>query len=434
MSVETKVEDPADPAGDFSVYRNPLVSVTMASTFFLKLVSFLCIPFMTIYLSKNVDAPPYVIGVIVGLSQIGSLTAGFFSGVLADRVGKRLVLLVGLFGSALVFLLFFLTATFLKGSSAFPVVFGLLNACSGVMSAFFWPVTQVLMADSLPKERRPAVFRHRYVLTNFAVGIGPPVGAFLGIASARAAFVISGCSYLVFAVAFWRLTRGTGFGVSEVSEVSDSSGEASQRRSFGGALKVLGADRVFRGLTLSMILFTLAYCQIETNLSAIVSGGFADGVRFFSILLTVNAVAVIVLQPPATMISRRLSPRRTILLGNALFAVVCLLFPVAEFGKTGLVALVVLVSMAEVLVVPTVSVVADELAPPSMRGTYFGAATLRNLGLGAGPAAGGLVLASFDRGLLFVFMGLCGVAAWAVILFTLRENSGADTGPSPEPV
>ncbi|MFD6420680.1 MFS transporter [Streptomyces sp. NPDC060198] len=397
----------------------------MASTFFLKLVSFLCIPFMTIYLSKNVDAPPYVIGIIVGGSQLGSLTAGFFSGVLADRVGKRRVLLIGLFGSALVFLLFWTVATWFRGAALFPLAFGLLNACYGVMSAFFWPVTQVLMADSLPKERRPAVFRHRYVVTNFAVGVGPPAGAFLGVASARAAFVISGCSYLVFALAFWWLTRGTGFGASD---------RVAERRSFTGAIKVLGSDRVFRGLTVSMILFTLAYCQIDSNLSAIVNGSFSDGVRFFSVLLTVNAVAVIALQPPATMIAKRIGPRRTLLLGNAVFTVVCLLFSLVEFSKTGLVVLVVLVSAAEVLVVPTVSVVVDELAPPTMRATYFGAATLRNLGLGAGPAAGGLVLASFDRGLLFVFMGLCGAAAWAVVHFTLRENSDADTGPSPEPV
>ncbi|WP_100837655.1 MFS transporter [Kitasatospora fiedleri] len=411
--------------GDFAVYRTPLVSVTMASTFVLKLVSFLCIPFMTIYLSRTVDAPPYVIGAIVGLSQIGSLGAGFVSGVLADRVGKRRVLLVGLFGSSAVFLLFFLTATFLRATVAFPVLFALLNTGYGMMSAFFWPVTQVMMADSLPAERRPTVFRHRYVLTNCAVAIGPPVGAFLGIASARAAFVVSGSCYLAFSLAFWWLTRGTELGAATAP---------SERRSLGGALRVLGADRTFRGLTLSMVLFALAYCQIESNLSAVVSRGFADGVRFFSVLLTVNAVAVIALQPPATAIAKRLSPRRTIQLGNGLFAAVCLAFCFVEFSKAGLVALVVLVSMAEVLVVPTVSVVVDELAPPGLRGTYFGASTLRNLGLGVGPAAGGLVLAWADRSLLFAAMGLCALAAWAVIHLTLKENPGANPGPSPEPV
>nr|AGZ94395.1 major facilitator superfamil permease [Streptomyces sp. 31A4] len=412
-------------AGDFAVYRNPLVLVTMSGTFVLKLVSFLCIPFMTIYLSRNLDAPPYVIGLIVGLNQIGSLGAGFFSGVLADRVGRRRVLLIGQFGTALVFLLFFLTATFLRGSEAFAVLFGVLNTCFGVMSAFFWPVTQVLMADSLPKERRATVFRHRYVLTNCAVAVGPPAGAFLGIASDRAAFVISGFSYLAFALGFWWLTRNSAFARAD--------GRA-ERRSFTEALKVLGADRVFRGLTVSMILFALAYCQIETNLSTIVSGGFADGVRFFSVLLTVNAIAVIVLQPLATAIAKRIGARRTILLGNALFAPVCLLFFLTALGKAGLVALVVLVSLAEVLVVPTVSVVVDELAPADMRATYFGASTLRNLGLGAGPATGGLVLSAFGSGQLFVFMGLCGVAAWAVVHLTLKEIPVADPGPAPEPV
>lgn len=411
--------------GDFVVYRNPLVSVTMAGTFFLKLVAFLCVPFMTIYLSKNVDAPAYVIGIIVGLNQIGSLSAGFFSGVLADRVGKRRVLLVGLFGSSAVFLLYYLVSGLLQGSPALPVLFGVLNTCYGVMSAFFWPITQVLMADSLPKERRPVVFRHRYMLTNLAIGVGPPVGAFLGIASARAAFVISGSCFLVFAVSFWWLTRGTSFGRSD---------EPATRRSFLGAIKVLGADRMFRGLTLSMILFTLAYCQIESNLSVIVSRGFTDGVRFFSVLLTVNAVSVIVLQPVASFIAKRVGERRALLLGDALFTLVCLLFFFVGFGKAALVTLIVLISMAEVLVVPTASVVVDELAPDTMRATYFGAATLRNLGFGTGPAVGGLVLALFPSTVLFVFMGLCGVAAWTVVHFTLKEKSGADTGPSPEPV
>jgi predicted MFS family arabinose efflux permease len=263
------------------------------------------------------------------------------------------------------------------------------------------------------------------MLTNFAIGVGPPVGAFLGIASARAAFVISGGCYLAFAVSFWWLTRGTALGRSD---------EPSARRSFTGAIKVLGADRVFRGLTLSMILFTLAYCQIESNLSVLVSRGFTDGVRFFSVLLTVNAVSVIVLQPVASFIAKRVGERKAILLGDALFTLVCLLFFFVGFGKAALVTLVVLISMAEVLVVPTASVVVDDLAPDGMRATYFGAATLRNLGLGTGPAVGGLVLATFHSTVLFVFMGLCGVAAWTVVHLTLKEKPGADTGPSPEPV
>ncbi|MFF8383048.1 MFS transporter [Streptomyces kanasensis] len=435
MSGETRREK---RRRDFAAYRHPIVAVTMASTFFLKLVSYLCIPFMTIFLSRNADLPAHVIGLLVGLNQIGSLTAGFFSGVLADRIGRRRILLVGLFGTALVFGLLFAVATYLRQSVAFPVLFGVLNVSYGVMSAFFWPVTQVVMADSLPKEQRPVLFRHRYVLTNTAVAVGPPTGAFLGLASDRLAFVIAGACYLLFALAYAWLGRGTEYGAPvpppAASAPAAGAKAAGDRRSFTGALRVLAADRAFRSLTVSMILFTLAYCQIESNLSRIVSTRFPDGIRFFAVLLTVNAVAVIALQPLASRAAERLGPRRTLLAGNALFAVVCLLFPLTGSGRAALVALVVLISLAEVLVVPTVSVVVDELAPPDLRGTYFGAATLRNLGLGLGPAAGGLVLTLFPRELLFVFMGLCAAAAWAVIHFTLRENAGAHPGPAPEPV
>lgn len=408
----------------FNVYKNPVVLTTMTGTFLLKLVSFLCIPFMAIFLSKYTSLSAAIVGVLVGLNQVGSLAAGFVSGVLADRLGRRLILLVGLFGTAAIFLFFFLASATLGRSLLFTLVFAVLNISYGILSALFWPLTQVLMADTLPKEDRATVFRHRYALTNIAAGVGPPLGAFLGIASGRVAFVVSGACYLVFGVAFWWLTR---------IAVLRSGDSPSERRSFGGALRVLGADRAFRKLTLSMIIFGLGYVQVESTLSRVLTA-YPGGVELFSILLTVNALAVVLLQPVANLVLRRASAGWTVLAGNLMFALACLPFSYFGYGRIRLIALVVLISLAEVLIVPTASVLLDELAPPTLRATYFGASTLRNLGLGLGPSAGGLVLTWFGARGLFTFMGVCGLAATILVRPPAGKVSHADPDPAPEQI
>jgi MFS family permease len=395
-----------------AVYRQPLVSATLASTFFLKGVSYLCIPFMTLFLVKDTTLPPYAIGVLVGINQVGSLSAGFFGGVLADRIGRRRVLLIGLYVTALVFLGFFVIASTIRDSIAFAPLFGLLNVLYGVMSGFFWPVSQVMMAESLPQEDRAIVFRHRYVVTSFASGIGPPVGAFLGIASDRAAFVIAGLCYGAFASVFWLLTRN--------SEVVPSTTVADHR--LGEVARVLARDRTFTYLTLSMILFAVGFAQIATNLSRVVVHDYSHGIAFFSLLLTVNAVGIFALQPVATVFMRHVSPALGMAIGNLIFTAGCLLFPMHDFGKPGLVVLIVAISLAEVLVVPTASVIIDELAPPTMRGAYYGAATLRNLGLAVGPAAGGFVLGWFAPSTLYTFMGICGAAASLAAWLAFRSR------------
>jgi predicted MFS family arabinose efflux permease len=400
-------------AQTFRIYREPLVSATLASTFFLKGVSFLCIPFMTIFLVKDTTLPAYAIGILVGINQVGSLCSGFFGGVLADRIGKRRVLLIGLYVTAAVFFGFFVLASTMRGSIAFAPLFGLLNVLYGVMSAFFWPLSQVIMADSLPKEDRGIVFRHRYVVTSFASGVGPPVGAFLGIASDRAAFVVAGLCYAAFATVFWLLTRNL--------ELPSAAG--AERHGFGEAMRVLARDRTFTYLTLSMILFATAFAQIGTNLSRLVVHDYAHGLAFFSLLLTVNAIGIFALQPAATVFMRRVSPGQGMAIGNLILTAACLLFPAHDFGKAGLVGLIVAISVAEVLVVPTASVIVDELAPSSMRGAYYGAATLRNLGLAVGPAAGGFVLGAFAPGTLYTFMGICGAGATVAAWLALRTRT-----------
>jgi predicted MFS family arabinose efflux permease len=72
------------------------------------------------------------------------------------------------------------------------------------------------------------------------------------------------------------------------------------------------------------------------------------------------------------------------------------------------------------------SVVIDELAPNGMRGSYFGAATLRQLGPTMGPALGGVVLSGAGATALFIFMAMVGgLSALCIRLSGNKETNDA---------
>jgi MFS family permease len=52
-------------------------------------------------------------------------------------------------------------------------------------------------------------------------------------------------------------------------------------------------------------------------------------------------------------------------------------------------------SMGEAILFPTLNLQADRMASGRLRGSYFGALTLSNLGFSAGPLIGGVMLQTF---------------------------------------
>jgi MFS family permease len=73
----------------------------------------------------------------------------------------------------------------------------------------------------------------------------------------------------------------------------------------------------------------------------------------------------------------------------------------------------VVLSLGEVILFPTFSLLIDRIAPENMRGTYFGASGLVALGVSLSPFIGGIVLQyAGGPALFFSVVGVLGLAAW----------------------
>jgi predicted MFS family arabinose efflux permease len=392
----TKAEAPIVARG-----RLPgLVWLIVFASFWIKCAAYFSVPFLSIFLTKNTNLSLPVIGLIVGAQPLAALIGGFLGGHLSDRFGRWHILFVSLGGSALIYSGFFLTARHLAADPYAAGYFALLNLLAGWFSSFFWPVTQALIGDLAAEEQRPRIYRYRYVITNIGGGLGPPLGVSLGVASASTAFLATAMLYAVFLTVVYFCSLSV--------DIKQNGRHKLPGKSLKQSLIILRRDKALRWLLLSAIFFGASYAQIESNLSQVLYRAFPDGVKLFSLLVMMNGIGVLVLQPVATLCESRMNAKTMMMLGTTAFCLGCLEMAILPDYKAAILMGIVIITVGEVMVVPTLSVLVDRMAPANMRGTYFGAATLRQLGPSFGPSAGGVVLTYSGAVSLFAFMGLLG--------------------------
>jgi len=86
----------------------------------------------------------------------------------------------------------------------------------------------------------------------------------------------------------------------------------------------------------------------------------------------------------------------------------------------GWIGAIIVMSLAEAILFPTMNVHIDRLAPEHLRGAYFGAASFYSLGFALAPLGGGILLDAFDGfWLFFISAMLCTVVMY---LYSIIES------------
>lgn len=126
-------------------------------------------------------------------------------------------------------------------------------------------------------------------------------------------------------------------------------------------------------------------------------------------MVAVNALVVIALQYP---LGRRIDENRLetwLLAGLALFLAGVIGFALSTSVLHWVLAMAVF-TLGEIIVFPAEYMFIDRIAPPQLRGMYYGAQNLSNLGGALGPVLCGWVLASLPAHWMFVMLGAFVVA------------------------
>ncbi|MEO3944145.1 MFS transporter [Gorillibacterium sp. CAU 1737] len=380
---------------------HPVVHTLVLGTVLARAASSMSIPFLAIYLARYSDAGIVANSLIIGMSSLAGTFGGFIGGTISDRIGRKTVMMAALFCWSLVFIGF--------GLARDPLAFVFLNLVNGLCRSFYEPVSQALMADLTPKEKRFKVFSMRYFAINVGVAVGPLAGAYFSTRNASLAFFLTGVIYFLYAIVLQLLL--TRFGIRRIE------GETNREATFKRAVGVIRRDVKFRYFLIGSMIGSISYSQMNVSLPQYLelSPSIPNSVELFGILLSVNAITVILLQLPLTSWSGRKTPVTSIVMGNAMFALGNIGYAFSHHEAAFLVSMF-LFTLGEILCFPAGNLLIDGIAPDGMRGTYFGAQSLQNIGQFLGPLIGGLLLKEASGMVLFTGMAvLCLAGTWFYI-------------------
>jgi MFS family permease len=330
------------------------------------------VPFLALYLTQQRRIPVAETGAIVSLYGLGAVAAGPVAGVLADRIGRRVVLLSSLVGGAL----FTAALPFVSGTTSI----GALVLGAGFVGEVYRPAAQAVVGDVVPRADRVRAFGILYWGVNLGVAIGLVLAGALADVSFTLLFLGDAATSLVFALVVWRL-------VPETRPDSPPEGIGEALAGFLAPLR----DPVYLPFLLLHFVFAAVFFQFLLGMPVdMATHGVSPGA--FGSLMALNGVVIVVLQPLVAGRLGRVDAARAMAAGTALVGV--------GFGMNALhhsipwYALAILVwTLGEIGYLPVASTIPSELAPTALRGRYQGAYSLSwALAFMAGPAIGAVVL------------------------------------------
>ncbi|MFE5486758.1 MFS transporter [Streptomyces sp. NPDC056527] len=335
----------------FSSFRGlpPTVWTVFAGTVINRL-GFMVTPFLVFFLATR-DVTGTETTYVLGALGAGNLLGPAVGGVLADRVGRRPTMLIGLVGSAAA-----QGALFVAPGVWTMAVAALLISALG---ALVGPAAYALMADAVDAERR----QRAYALFGWGVNIGTAVAGVLG------GFLAAQGYWLLFAV-----DAGTMLIYALV--VATRLSEPPRAKAAEGSDDGIGYGVVFRDrLALALLplfgveLFVYSLTEVALPL-AVHDSGLSPAV--YGAMAAVNAILVVALQPFVTARLARLPQLPVQGAGSALIAIGVALTGLAD-GIVGFTVSVVVWSLGEVVVAGIAATIIANLAPPHARGRYQGA-------------------------------------------------------------
>ncbi|MEJ2710356.1 MAG: MFS transporter [Anaerolineales bacterium] len=382
--------------------------ILVGGTFIDRLGGALMFPFFTLYLTRKFGIGMTQVGVIFGMFSISSVIGSMFGGALADRMGRKGMLLFGLVMSA--------TSSLLMGVINQIELFYVVTLFVGILSNAGGPAQQAMVADLLPEKQRAEGFGILRVVVNLAVTIGPVIGGLLAAQSYLWLFISDAIASLITA----------GIVAVALKETRQPQPEGEPVQSMGQTFKgyfSVGHDLAFMWFLGASVLMVLVYMQMNTTLAVYLRDVHSVTEQGFGYILSLNAAMVVLFQFSITRWISKYRPMLMMAIGTLLYAIGFAMYGFVSLYFFFLVAMAI-ITIGEMLVAPVGQAIVARLAPEDMRGRYmavYGFSWV--LPSAVGPLLAGMVMDNFNPNWVWYSAGLVGiVAAGAFYFLGWQEN------------
>lgn len=344
-------------------------------------------PFLVLYLTHDRHLSAGTAGAVAAAVGAGTVCAQLVGGWLADRVGRRLTMLICFFGTA--------AALILLGSAREMVMIWVAAFLVGLLGDLFRPAVQATVADLLQPTERVRAYGLLFWAINLGFSVSTVSAGVLASVGYGLLFWLNAGTSVIAGVVIWAM-------VPESRPVLDET--APRRPLLGVALR----DTVFLLMILIQIGYATIYMQGYSTLPLAMSG---DGLssRTYGLVIALNGVVIVLIQPFLGKWMVKLD--RTKLLATSML-VVGLGFGLGAVVHSwwGYGLSVVVWTIGEIGFAAVIGAVFADLAPIDLRGRYMGLSGMAfGVGTVIGPLAGTNALEHFGPTATWIGCAVLGV-------------------------
>ena len=372
--------------------------ILVIATFIDRIGGTLIFPFFALYVTQKFNVGMTQAGVLLGIFSVSGFLGSIIGGALADKFGRRGMLLFGLVFSAL--------SSLSMGVVGELSVFYLLAVVVGLLSNIGGPARQAMVADMLPEEKQAEGYGILRVAGNLAWIMGPAIGGFLAATSYLLLFILDAITSLITAVIVYKLVPET------KPKAPEEQRQETILETLAGYRVVMG-DKVYVAFLITSMLMLIVYQQMYNTLSVFLRDVHGVSTQGYGFILSLDAGTVVLFQFWVTRRIKKYAPMLMMAIGTAFYLVG---FTMYGFVSTYIlfVIAILLITVGEMIVTPVGQALVAHFAPKDMRGRYMAFFALSwTIPAAVGPWAAGLIMDNYDPNWVWYAAGIISAVAIA---------------------
>jgi MFS family permease len=359
-------------------------------------------PFFALYLTQKYDIGMSTVGLVFGVFSVTGMVGSALGGAIADRMGRKTVIIVSLILSSL--------SALGMGFAPTLGIFVAVVVLVGTLSSIGGPAHEAVVADLLPPAKRAEGYGIIRVIFNLAVIIAPPIAGLLITRSYMTLFIVDAVISVISAgiVLF--------FLPETKPQAHPHTKPETMRQTFSGYRRVF-KDTPFLAFIGVSVMMALVYMNMNSTLGVFLRDERGLPEVQYALLLSINAIIVVLFQFWVTRRLQNYKPFLMMAVGSLLYAIGFAMYGIVPTFAFFIVAMIV-ITIGEMVVSPFQQSLVASFAPEQMRGRYMAVASLSwSISFTVGPYFAGLILESANPSLLWAFCGLVGMLATTGFMF-----------------
>ncbi|MBN1370526.1 MAG: MFS transporter [Anaerolineaceae bacterium] len=352
-------------------------------------------PFLLIYVSSKLDLPLTMLAGLMTINAGVGVAVSFIAGPVIDRLGRKWAMVISLAANGLGYLL-------MSQADSLPA-FALLMAWQGAFNPLYRVGADAMMADLIPPEQRVDGYALMRLSNNLGISVGPAVGGFVAASSYNLSFALAATGLITYSLLILFFAR----------ETLPREGLPTEKKAGYGPVF---ADRTFLTFCLGMTLVQFCAALMWILLGVYMKDNFAISESQYGWLPTTNAILVVSLQVWITTRTKRFGLLPMLMIGAAIYGMAATSVAWGQ-GFWWFWGSMVLMTLGELVLVPSSSTYTANRAPAEMRGRYMSVYGLTwSAAAGIAPVVGGFLSDTISPAATWYGGGVAGLLALGVLV------------------